>query len=198
MKRVMIIGNCGSGKSTLAFALHAKLGLELIHLDQHYWKPNWQETPKPEWEEKVAKLAAKESWIIDGNYGSSMNTRIQRADTIIYLNYPTLKCLYRVIQRIRKYHGQVRPDMPEGCRERFDIDFLHFVAVYNITRRKSTLAKLEKAKVDKDVFVLSSDEEVREFLSKANQREQYLNSLGYNSLSVVSMMVYSSMLTHFL
>lgn len=35
----MVIGCCGAGKSTFSKALHAATQLELIHLDQHYWKP---------------------------------------------------------------------------------------------------------------------------------------------------------------
>ena len=40
--KIAIIGNAGSGKSTLGFELHKKLDLPLYHLDQYYWKPNWQ------------------------------------------------------------------------------------------------------------------------------------------------------------
>jgi adenylate kinase family enzyme len=42
LKKIAIIGCAGSGKTTLAFQLHNKLHLPLHHLDQYYWKPNWQ------------------------------------------------------------------------------------------------------------------------------------------------------------
>lgn len=76
----MIIGCCGAGKSTLARKLHAVAGLELIHLDRQYWKSGWIETEPEEWGEKVAGLVAKPNWIIDGNYGGTMDIRIKRAD----------------------------------------------------------------------------------------------------------------------
>jgi len=98
----MIIGCCGSGKSTLARALHEKTDLPLIYLDQHYWLPNWRESTKEVWEVKVRGLTAGEQWIIDGNYSGTMNIRLARADTIVYLDFPTWKCLYRVIKRIVK------------------------------------------------------------------------------------------------
>lgn len=45
----MVIGCCSAGKSTFAKRLHTATGLELIHLDQHYWQPNWVEKERTEW-----------------------------------------------------------------------------------------------------------------------------------------------------
>lgn len=164
MQRIMILGCCGAGKSTFSKKLHDILGLELIHLDQYYWKPNWTETPKTEWESIVSDLAAKPSWIIDGNYGGTIDIRIQKADTIIYLDYPTTKCLYRVCSRIFKHYGQTRPDMSEGCPERFDLDFLHYVASFNFVKRKGILSKMQKVNKHKNCLVLQNDKEADEFL----------------------------------
>ena len=164
MKRVMIIGCCGAGKSTLARRLHKIIKLPLYHLDQYYWKENWTETPKDEWGPIVSDIASKEDWIIDGNYGGTFQTRMDRADTIIYLKYNTIKCLARVTKRIINYHGKVRPDMPAGCRERFDFEFFHYVATYNLIRGKSIQNKLDSLDKEKEIIVLSSDKEVEAFL----------------------------------
>ncbi|MEL6971000.1 MAG: adenylate kinase, partial [Bacteroidota bacterium] len=112
MQRVMIIGCCGAGKSTVARRLHDLTDLPLQHLDQHYWLPNWQEPDKASWQAKVQALSDQPQWIIDGNYGGTLDIRLQRADTVIYLDYATPKCLWRITKRIWRYHGQVRPDMP--------------------------------------------------------------------------------------
>ena len=165
MKRIMIIGCCGAGKSTLARRLHKITNLPLHHLDLYYWKENWTETPKEDWEPIVAELANKDEWIIDGNYGGTFKPRMERADTIIFLKYNTLQCLYRVTKRIVKYHGKVRPDMPEGCRERFDFDFYHYVATYNLIRGKSIKKRMKKLKSEKEIIILCSDNEVNKFLS---------------------------------
>lgn len=161
----MIIGCCGAGKSTLSRALSAKTGLPLYHLDQYYWRENWQETPKEEWRPIVQSLTDQDTWIIDGNYGGTFDIRIPRADVIIYLDYPTWKCFYRVIKRIAQYHGKVRPDMPKGCKERFNFEFLHYVATYKLIRGKSIHKKLEQLKQSKEVIVLSNDKQVEDFLS---------------------------------
>jgi len=49
MKRIMVIGNCGVGKSTFSAKLSNITNIELIHLDLHYWKANWEEPNKIEW-----------------------------------------------------------------------------------------------------------------------------------------------------
>ena len=162
----MVIGCCGSGKSTFSMKLRKKLKLPLIHLDQYYWRPNWTETPKGEWENIVKKLASKEDWIIDGNYGKTLDLRFERADTIIYLDVSTIKCLYRVLKRIWKYHGTERPDMPQGCKERFDFDFLHYVAVFNLMRRRKMLDRLNILKEHKQVVIIKDDVDIHNFLSE--------------------------------
>jgi adenylate kinase family enzyme len=69
MRRVLVIGSGGAGKSTFSVALGKRLELPVIHLDAHFWRPGWVETPKPEWRERVAQLAARDAWVMDGNYG---------------------------------------------------------------------------------------------------------------------------------
>jgi len=165
MKRVMIIGCCGAGKSTLSHKLQAITGLPLYHLDQLYWRSGWVETPKEEWEPIVKDLTLANAWIIDGNYSSTMDIRLSRADTVLFLDYPTYKCLYRVLGRIRKYRGRERPDMPEGCKERYDLDFLHYVATFNFHSRKRIIRKLKKVESDTKIITLHNDREVQRFLA---------------------------------
>jgi len=166
MQRIMIMGCCGAGKSTLAKKLSKLTGLEAIHLDQHYWKPNWTESEPEEWNRTVKTLAEKPQWIIDGNYGGTMDLRTEKADTIIYLDYSTIKCLWRITKRILKYRGEVRPDMSEGCRERFDLEFYHYVAFFNLTRRKKMMEKLEDLKDQKKVLIFQNDLEVEAYLKE--------------------------------
>ena len=134
-------------------------------MDQLYWNSGWVESAKEVWEPKVREIVLKEEWIIDGNYRSTMDIRIARADTIIFLDYSTVKCLYRVFKRILKYRGRERPDMPKGCKERFDLEFLHYVATFRFHSRNRILRKLEKEGVHEKVVVLRIDQEVRDYLS---------------------------------
>lgn len=167
----MVIGCCGSGKSTFSTKLQTLTKLELFHLDQYYWKPNWEESNKEEWKKTVQELANKFHWIIDGNYSGTMDIRLEKADTVIYFDYPTWKCLWRVILRTFKYWHKQRPDMPSGCNERFDLAFLHYVATFNIIKRRRILEKLERLKSEKVVKIIKTDFDA----------SQYLDSLKYQN-----------------
>lgn len=161
----MVIGCCGAGKSTFSHRLQAVTGLELIHLDQYHWKPNWVEIDRTEWEKVVQKLAAKPQWIMDGNFSGTLSIRMERADTIIYFDFPTWFCLWRVLKRIWTYHGKTRPDMTEGCPERFDLEFLHYVATFNWVKRKGILKQLDRVKGSKSIQVFKNDREAAAFLN---------------------------------
>ena len=130
MQRVLVIGSPGAGKSTFARALAAKTGLPLVHLDREYHLPGWVEPPEADWRARVDQMVAADRWIIDGNYGGSMNVRLARADTAILLDYPTWLCLWRAARRIATLHGTVRPDAPKGCPERWDWAFLAYIAAF--------------------------------------------------------------------
>lgn len=166
MKKVLVLGCCGAGKSTFSKKLHSILKLELIHLDKYYHKPNWEEPENTEWEKTVNFLIKKPSWIMDGNFSETMDIRIKNADTIIYLDYPTLKCFWRVLLRIFKYNGRSRSDMATGCKEQLDLEFLYFVLTFNRKNRKKTLKKLDSAKENKKVYIFKSDKEADLFLLK--------------------------------
>lgn len=143
MRRVLVIGSPGAGKSTFARALAIRAGLPLIHLDAHYHLPGWIEPPEAMWQERLRDLVAGDRWIIDGNYGGSMAMRLARADTVIWLDYPTLVCLGRVLRRWTVYRGRTRPDVPEGCPERLDPEFLLYVARFRAVKRPGIRRRLE-------------------------------------------------------
>jgi len=114
MKKVIVIGSGGAGKSTFSRRLGEATGLPVIHLDAHFWRPNWEPTPKDEWKAKVGELLKGDEWIMDGNFGGTRELRMQAADTIIMLDFPRRVCMYRVVKRAFQFHGKKRPDMGEG------------------------------------------------------------------------------------
>lgn len=142
MRRVLIIGPCGSGKSTLARELAPLMRLPLVHMDQLGWQAGWVETEKAELNARLADVVAGEEWLIEGNYGSTLAPRLARADTVIYLDFPIRLCLWRLAKRIVTHRGRARPDMPEGCPERFDAAFFWYVMNWNSGPRVRTEATL--------------------------------------------------------
>ena len=71
------------------------------------------------------ELVKEDEWIIDGNYGGTMDIRMNAADTIIFLDIHRTICVYRAFKRIVQYRNKTRPDMGAGCEERFDLQFLN-------------------------------------------------------------------------
>lgn len=165
MKKIMLIGSGGAGKSTLARKLHKVLGLPLIHLDNEYWSAGWIEMDKELWRQKIEELSDLPEWIMDGNYGGTMDIRLAKADTIIFMDYPTWKRLWRVFIRTLRYRNTHRPDMPEGCEERFEWKFFHYIAFYNKTRKPTILKKLTSLAEDQRVVILTSNKDTARFLS---------------------------------
>lgn len=72
-----------------------------------------------------------------------MAERLPHADTVIYLDYPISLCVTRLLRRIWTYRGRTRPDMTEGCPERFDLGFLFYLIRWNSGPRLRLEAKLK-------------------------------------------------------
>lgn len=175
MSKIMVIGCGGAGKSTFSRQLQQATGLRLIHLDRHYWQPNWMETSKEAWKAKVIQLANEESWIIDGNYGGTMEIRFDKADTIVFLDRSKWLCLYRVTKRLIQNYGRTRSDMGEDCQERFSWEFMKYVYHYNRTRKPKILDQLDKLKTSKEVFILKNEREIKAFLQTMKTNTSDLN-----------------------
>ncbi len=110
-RRVIVTGLAGSGKSTFSLALAAKTGLPVIHLDLHFWKPGWVAPSETEWREKQCGVLAGNAWIADGNYHETLDLRLERADTVVFLDLPGWLCAGRALLR----GFRMPSELPEGC-----------------------------------------------------------------------------------
>ena len=164
MKKIIIIGNSGAGKSTLALKLHQITGLPLVHLDQHYWKAGWVASDKATWKAQVEQFIQKDHWIMDGNFRGTMDIRIAAADTIIYLDRSRWVCLYRVLKRTTRYYRKTRPDVTEGCHERFDWHFICYIFFFNSRRKPGILKRVRNLKPHQQLFILRSNRAIKKFL----------------------------------
>ena len=136
MERILIIGCGGAGKSTLARQLGEKTGIPVVHLDKLYWRPGWQHLSREEFDAVLAEGLQRDAWIMDGNFNNTIEKRIARCDTVIYLDFSRFACIMGVCKRVLTTYGTVRPDMGEGCPERFDLDFLKWVWNFNKNKRE--------------------------------------------------------------
>lgn len=173
MKKLAIIGSSGAGKSTLARQLEEVTDLPVFHLDVLHWKADWEMTSKEEQIRIQKELVKKEKWIIDGNYGGTLDIRLDAADTVIFLDLHRTLCLYRVVKRALKYRNKPRPDMTEGNKERIDFAFYKWTWQFSKNQRPSIVMKLKALPEDKEVIWLHTPKEVENFLIKLKEEDEY-------------------------
>lgn len=142
------------------------LKLPVIHLDKVHWKPGWVETPKDEWRTIVEDLIANDEWIIEGNYGGTMELRLAASDTVIFLDYPRHVCIYRALKRCFTYYNRTRPDMGPGCNEKVDLEFLGWI--WNFPARTSPEIEKRLSALNDSVRVIRhrSPSQTAQFLSE--------------------------------
>lgn len=163
MQRVLIVGPGGAGKSWLSTRLAAITGLPVVHLDREYWRAGWMETPKSAWRAMVAELIARDRWIMDGNYGGTLAMRMERADTIVFLDVSRWASLGGVLRR-RCSRGP-RLDMAEGCPERIDLAFLRWLWRYHDHHRPGVLEQIGNFTHGRTVVTLRTRDEIERWCS---------------------------------
>ena len=141
MEKVIVIGCPGSGKSVFSAALSQKTGLPLCHLDMLYWNPDRTTVPREVFDDRLKSILDNDKWIIDGNYGRTMEIRMMAADTVFFLDYPTEVCIEGIYER----RGKARPDIPWiEPEDEVDEEFLRSVKEYRDKSRPKVIELLEK------------------------------------------------------
>jgi len=164
MERVIIIGCPGAGKTTLSRQLGEKLGLPVIHLDKIFWSPgNWDHLENDAFDEALGQELQKPRWIIEGNYGRTLQLRLQRCDTVIWLDYSRYACMFGWFKRMVLNWGKVRPDMAPGCVERYDQEFAEFIWNFNKEKRAKYEAMFA-AYPDKKLYRFKTRHQVEKLL----------------------------------
>ncbi len=166
----MVTGLAGAGKSTFSRALSLKTSLPVIVLDLHFWKPGWAEPLEDEWRATRRDLLAGDEWIADGNYHATLDLRLERADTVVFLDTPWWTCTRRALVRgIRR--RPVGFELPQGCDEsawrRLRDEWRLAGRIWRVRRsdREREFGILSRHGKHVALYVLRSERAVREFLS---------------------------------
>jgi adenylate kinase family enzyme len=166
MRRVLVLGCSGAGKTTFARKLASVTRLPLVSLDACFWLPGWIETPRQEWRGRVERLAAEDAWIMDGSYVGTLDIRLPRADTLLWLDLPRHVCMRRVLWRIATSYGRVRSEMAPGCAERFDLQFLHYIWTFTDKYRPLIASALARHGPHLSPVIIRRDADAARFLDK--------------------------------
>jgi adenylate kinase family enzyme len=166
VRKVLVIGNGGSGKSTFSVRLGAAVGVPVVHLDKHFWKANWVETPKDEWKKTVQNLSATDAWVMDGNYSGTLRERMMASDTIVYFNRSKILCLLGVFRR--RISGK-RVDSINGCPERIDFQFVKWIWNYPKANHPTIMKLLDEFSTTKEIITIKNRRSARRFIMEKIQ-----------------------------
>lgn len=158
MNRVTVAGGSGSGKSVFAAKLAAICRLPLYHLDNVFWNPDKTHVDRETFDRRLNVILEYERFVIDGEYGRTLEARIRESDTVFYFDIPLTDRLEGAASRI----GKKRPDIP-WIEEEFDPDFKKYIESYDKEQRPVTLSLLEKYR-DRNIVVFHSRADADEYL----------------------------------
>lgn len=166
MERVAILGCGGSGKSYVARELGRLLNLPITHMDAVYFDDQWNPLPLEKFEAAQRELVAAPRWVIDGNYNSTIQVRLEPADTVLFMDLPTHVCLWGIVSRQLR-HGRGQKDR-NGVYNRINRDVLRYVLGYRRKMRPRVLAKIDQHASGARVIALTSRRHTRRFLRQVS------------------------------
>ena len=147
--------------------MHKITGIPLYHLDMMYWNADKTTVEKSVFRERLSKTLQTNEWIIDGNYNSTMELRLQECDTVVFLDFPLEVCLNGLKER----RGKARSDMPWIETDEEDVEFIEFIKNYNSQSRPQVMELLDTYSY-KNIFIFTSRMEADEFLTQIQQSIQ--------------------------
>lgn len=161
MQKIIVIGSPGAGKSTFARKLRDKTGLPLHYLDTIWHRPDKTNTTRDEFDSKLADILKTDEWIIDGNYGRTLEMRLKACDTVFLLDYLLDVCLAGAKERV----GQKREEMP-WIEEELDEEFQQWIKDFPNTQLPKIYQLLEQYKDGKLIYILHSRADADAFLKE--------------------------------
>lgn len=162
-KKIIVIGCPGAGKSTFARSLHEATGIDLFHLDALYWNSDGSHIGREELIKKQKEIFKNDSFIIDGNYKSTLELRIKQADAVFFFDLPVDVCINGAESR----QGS-RPEMP--CELPVNDELISFIKGFNTDVKPKILKLLDE--YGSNVITFHSHKEADDYI------ERTMRSLG--------------------
>lgn len=156
-KRIIVVGCPGAGKSTFSRKLHQATKIELFHLDALYWKSNTSHITRPTLIRKQKKIFKRDSFIIDGNFKSTLELRLAQADLVFFFDLPVEDCIYGATHR----KGN-RPELPFELPD--DEELVEFIKRFNTDVRPKMLELFEK--YNSNVVTFTSRQQADDYITE--------------------------------
>lgn len=155
-RKIIVIGCPDAGKSTFSRRLAEKTGIDLYHLDAIYWKKDCSHISRARLIAEQKKILKQDCFIIDGNFKSTLEMRVEKADLVFLFDLPTEDCIYGATHR----KGN-RPEMP--CDLPNNDKLIDFIKRFN-TEIKPIIDEL-LIKHNSKVIVFHSHKEADDYLT---------------------------------
>ncbi|HEY8407702.1 MAG TPA: hypothetical protein VIK66_06980 [Gaiellaceae bacterium] len=152
MRRVAVIGCGGAGKTTVARALALHTGLPLVQADPIVYADGHTARPESGWQPELNAHADRDAWVIDAMKLSLLEHRVQRADTIVFVDVARRWCFLGVVQR-------------DGLQALRNHAFMRWIWDFPRQARPRIYELLERYNGDTRVVVLRSRRDVRGFVA---------------------------------
>jgi adenylate kinase family enzyme len=136
-------------------------GLSLYYLDMIWHKPDGTNISREEFDKQLDSIISRDSWIIDGNYQRTLETRIKACDTVFLFDLPTEICIEGALSRI----GKKREDMPWFENE-LDPEFRQWIESFRANQLPEVYRLLEKYKNNREIVVFRTREQADKFIEK--------------------------------
>ncbi|MDO4293139.1 MAG: adenylate kinase [Eubacteriales bacterium] len=112
----------------------------------------------------------QDKWIIDGNYGRTLEMRIQSCDTIFLLDFPVEECLTGAESRV----GKQRADMPWTETE-FDEGFRQWIIDFPKNELPVIYELLDRYRSEKNIYVFHTREDIEDYLLAMEKQMSKMN-----------------------
>lgn len=110
------------------------------------------------------------SWVIDGNYPKLYyERRMDEADVIVILLFNRFSCLIRAYKRYIKYKNTTRPDMAEGCKEKFDTEFAKWILWDGRTKQAKGRYKDVILQYGEKVIVIKNQKQLDSYIKSISE-----------------------------
>jgi adenylate kinase family enzyme len=167
-RRILVLGSPGSGKTLLSAELARHLGLDVLRLDDFFWRPGRMRMPTDAWRMRVAELANRPCWVMDGTYEASLDLRLPTAEAIVYIRSNRWVCLWRVV--VRRLLRRWRPAAESALGHALTPFFIRYVVRFPTTTQPEVFALIARHGGGKPVIVLEGAQAVDRLIQQLRQR----------------------------